>query len=187
MFGLGKYSDETIIQKIKSGDEKILIYLYKDYFKLIKNFILKNSGEEDQVDDILQETIIALWRNVQKPSFLLHSKFSTYVLAITKNIWFKELKKKSKLIRIDHSNQHSLKTNTPDPPIDQSIILQLVQEMDETCHKLLSYFYFDGMNNNTIAEKLNFANSNTVKSKKYQCFKKLQQQVLKHYVKEDLL
>ena len=112
MFGLGKYSDETIIQKIKSGDEKILIYLYKDYFKLIKNFILKNSGEEDQVDDILQETIIALWRNVQKPSFLLHSKFSTYVLAITKNIWFKELKKKSKLIRIDHSNQHSLKTNT---------------------------------------------------------------------------
>ena len=36
-----------------------------------------------------------------------------------------------------------------------------------------------------IAEKMGFANTDTVKSKKYQCFKKLQSMVKDNYSKED--
>ena len=63
----------------------------------------------------------------------------------------------------------------------------MVNEMDETCKKLLSYFYFDGYSTRMIADKLNFANADTVKSKKYQCFKKLQASVLAKYNKADLI
>jgi DNA-binding NarL/FixJ family response regulator len=59
--------------------------------------------------------------------------------------------------------------------------------MDETCRRLLSYFYFNGLSNAVIAEKLNYANTDTVKSKKYQCFKKLQTAVTSRYSKEDLI
>ena len=71
--------------------------------------------------------------------------------------------------------------------MDQSIIRELVDEMDATCSKLLSFFYFDGFSTKLIAEKLGFANANTVKSKKYQCFKKLQSTVIAKYSKEELL
>jgi DNA-directed RNA polymerase specialized sigma24 family protein len=71
--------------------------------------------------------------------------------------------------------------------MDQSIIRQLVQDMGKPCGQLLAYFYFDGFSTKVIAEKLGYANADTVKSKKYQCFKKLQGTVLATYHKEELL
>ena len=54
----GKISDEYIVEQIKSGDEKILLHLYKEYHSLIRSFILKNGGNNDNIDDIVQDTII---------------------------------------------------------------------------------------------------------------------------------
>lgn len=167
----------------------MLVHLYKDHYTMIRNFVLKNNGNEDAVEDILQESVIAVWRNVHKTEFLLQSKLSTYVMAIAKNLWFKELRKQSKFKYVDESESQNM-TQQSEPMnlnMDQHIIVQMVQEMDETCRRLLSYFYFDGFDNQLIAEKLGFANTNSVKSKKYQCFKKLQARVLENYKKEDLL
>ena len=172
MFGINKLTDHSVLERMKQGDEQMLVHLYKQHHTMVKNFVLKNSGDENVVDDILQDTVIAVWKNVHKPDFMLQSKLSTYILAIAKNLWFKDLNTPSEEMNLN---------------MDQSLIVQMVEEMDETCRKLLSYFYFDGFNNVLIAEKLGFANANTVKSKKYQCFKKLQASVVEKYKKEDLL
>ena len=108
-------------------------------------------------------------------------------MSIAKNLWYKELKKKIKFKVVDEANKLHEASEEMSLNMDQSVIVEIVQEMDETCRKLLTYFYFDGFNNKVIARKLNFANTDTVKSKKYQCFKKLQATVLKSYKKEDLL
>lgn len=187
MLGIGKIADHTVLDRIKQGDEHVLRYLYKNHYTMVKNFILKNNGEEDAVDDILQDTIIAVWKNVNKPTFLLQVKLSTYIMAIAKNLWYKELKKKIKFKKVDETNKLHEGSEEMNLNMDKSVIVGIVQEMDETCRKLLSYFYFDGYNNVLIAEKLNFANTDTVKSKKYQCFKKLQATVLLSYTKEDLI
>lgn len=187
MFSFGKISDEYIVERIKSGDEEILIHLYKEYHSLIKSFVLKNGGDDKNIDDIVQDTIISLWKNVRKPTFLLHSKLSTYVIAIAKNKWFKELKRRNRFRRVDTTHSRTLKSPNTSINLDHAIIIKIVQEMDDTCRRLLAYFYFDGFSNKSIAKKLNFANTNTVKSKKYQCFKKLQATVLKQYQKDDFI
>ena len=92
MFGIGKVADHIVIERIEQGDEQMLKYLYKNHLRMVKNFVLKNSGAEDAVDDILQDTVIAVWRNVNKPNFLLQVKLSTYIMSIAKNLWYKELK-----------------------------------------------------------------------------------------------
>jgi RNA polymerase sigma factor (sigma-70 family) len=131
--------------------------------------------------------VIAVWKNVNKKEFLLQSKLSTYIMAIAKNLWFKELKKKTRFKLVDESDKNLESSEVQKQNFDESIIVQLVKEMDDTCRKLLSYFYFDELENKVIAEKLGFANTDTVKSKKYQCFKKLQSKVLENYRKEDFL
>ena len=187
MLGLNRLSDHRVIERIKQGDERVLVNLYKDHYTMIRNFILKNNGDEGVVEDILQESVVAVWRNVHKKEFVLQAKLSTYVMAIAKNLWFKELKKKSRFKLVDESQQEKLSGVMAESNLDQHIIVDMVRNMDETCRKLLSYFYFDGYNNKLIAEKLGFSNTNSVKSKKYQCFKKLQLAVLENYNKEDLL
>ena len=187
MFGISKLADHTVLERIKKGDEKMLVYLYNTHYTMVKSFIMKNSGDENVVDDVLQESVIAVWQNVNKSEFLLQSKLSTYVMAIAKNLWFKELKKRTKFKLVDETNHLDLGSEEMSLDLDQSIIRQLVRDMDETCEKLLAYFYFDGFSTKVIAEKLGFANADTVKSKKYQCFKKLQGTVLDSYHKDELL
>ncbi len=187
MFGLGASGDQRTLDRIKQGDESVLVDLYKKHYAMVRNFILKNNGDEDVVDDIMQDTVIAVWKNANQPTFLLQAKLSTYIMAIAKNLWFKELKKRSKFKLVDETNHLNAGSELQPNKMDSGIMAQMIEEMDETCRKLLSYFYFDGFSTQIIAEKLNFANTDTVKSKKYQCFKKLQTSVLAKYSKADFI
>jgi RNA polymerase sigma factor (sigma-70 family) len=181
-----RFSDSQLVDEIKSGNEEALVVMYKSYYAMVKNFILKNNGSEDEVEDVLQDSLIAIWRNVNKKDFSLTVKMSTYLMAIVKNLWFKQLKKKTRFTVVDESLQEKITADDISTDhLDQSIIHQLVAELVETCKKLLSYFYFDGLENKIIAEKMGFANTDTVKSKKYQCFKRLQAAVTSQYNKED--
>lgn len=187
MFGIGKSPDHIVLERLQEGDEQVLVYLQTQHYRMIRTFVLKNNGDDDAVNDVMQDTMIAVWKNASKTDFLLRSKLSTYIMAIAKNLWFKELKKRSRFKVVDETN--SLFGGSEEMPMnmDQSIIRHLIEDMDSTCKKLLSHFYFDGLSTQIIAEKMGFANANSVKSKKYQCFKKIQAEVLSKYNKEDLI
>jgi len=187
MFGIGFNSDSDLVNEIKRGNEKALVTLYKQNLGTIKKFVLNNSGNIDEAKDVLQETLIAVWQNVAKPDFLLNVKLSTYVFAIAKNQWYKQLKKKTRFKVVDVSVTENFKADEAPMMYDTKIVTDYVNKLDETCKRLLMYFYFDGLDMNTIAEQMGFANSDTVKSKKYQCFKKLESSVKQHFGKDDFI
>ena len=181
-----RFSDTQLVEEIQAGNEEALVSMHKSYYVMVKSFILKNNGSEDEVDDVLQDSLIAIWRNVNKPGFTLTVKMSTYLMAIVKNLWFKQLKKKNRFTIVDESLQEKITADDISTDhLDHRVIHKLVAELDETCKRLLSYFYFDGLENKVIAEKMGFANTDTVKSKKYQCFKRLQTAVTDQYSKDD--
>ena len=60
----------------------------------VRSYILKNSGNNDDIDDVLQDACIAIWEKINNNSLVLNSKLSTFVFAIAKNIWLKKLNKK---------------------------------------------------------------------------------------------
>ncbi len=49
------------------------------------------------------------------------------------------------------------------------------------------FYYFDGLSMQDIADKLGFANTNTAKTKKYKCKKKLDELVKSRYTESDFL
>ena len=188
MFGIGFNSDNDIVNEIKRGNEKALVTLYKQNLNAIKKFVLNNSGTIDEAQDVMQETLIAVWQNVAKPEFLLNVKLSTYVFSIAKNQWYKQLKKKTRFKVVDVAITENIRADeAPMLMYDTKIVSDYVNKLDETCRRLLMYFYFDGLDMNTIAEQMGFANSDTVKSKKYQCFKKLETSVKEHFGKDDFI
>ena len=52
---------------------------------------------------------------------------------------------------------------------------------------ITGYGYFDELSMQDIAEKMNFANADTAKTKKYKCKKELDEYVKKHYKITDFL
>ncbi len=155
---------------------------------MVKNYVIKNNGAQEDAEDLLQDSLIVLWQNVRKPEFELTSKPSTYIMAIVKNMWLKKLSKNSRMAgeELIKPENHSEITN-PGQQMDMQKLTEALDEVGDTCREVLTMFYFDGYDMNSIAEALNFANSDTAKAKKYQCFKKLEEILKKRYAITDFL
>jgi RNA polymerase sigma factor (sigma-70 family) len=102
--------------------------------------------------------------------------------SICLNQWRKELDRRSRLTN-EEVDGEEYQTHERDEKM--KIVRQCIEELGDVCKEVLSYYYFDGLNMQDIAEKMNFANTNTAKTKKYKCKKKLDQLIKKRYTTED--
>ena len=187
--------DNEILNRIESGDESALEYLYKKYYRMMVKMIIRNSGTEDEAKDIYQEALIVFWQNVTKGKFVLTSKISTYLYSICQNLWRKELERKGRFSNeeIDLYTKKvgvelkSTKILDIDRKEKTAIINQCIQQLGETCRKILTYYYFDQFSMKKIAEMMGFANADTAKTKKYKCKKQLDKIVKSKYTASDFL
>ena len=182
-------SDAEVLANIRGGDKDMLVYLYARNRNSIRNLLRKNSGNDHDAEDILQEAVIVLWQQAGKPDFNLTSKLDTYIYAIARNLWLKQLRKRKNMVN-EAEMVYDEKADHKDPFSDNDsgvILVKYVKMLSESCRDVLSLFYFDRLEMEEIALRLNFANADTVKAKKYQCKKKLEELIKRDFVKEDLL
>jgi RNA polymerase sigma factor (sigma-70 family) len=177
-------NEKEIFERICSGDESALDVLYKKYYRMMVKLVMTNSGTEEEAKDIYQEALIVFWQKSISGNLILTSKISTYLYSICLNLWRKELDRKKRLSR-EEKDTPQFQDHESDERI--RIINKCVSEMGETCRKVLTFYYFDGMSMAEIAERLGFANTNTAKTKKYKCKKKLDEIVRSKYSESDFL
>ena len=176
--------DHEVLARISKGDEEALDYLYKRYYRMMTRIVLNNSGSEDEAKDIYQEALIVFWQKAVTGNLVLTSKISTFLYSICLNLWRKELDRKN---RLSHEEKDGVEHMEYEAKERQMLIRNCIEELGDTCQKILTYYYFDGMNMNEIAEKLNFANTDTAKTKKYKCKKRLDQLIKTKFSSKDFL
>ncbi|MCX6350551.1 MAG: sigma-70 family RNA polymerase sigma factor [Bacteroidetes bacterium] len=187
MFNKISLSDEAIIESIRSGNQKMLVLLYKRNYPIIRGHILKNSGFEADVEDVLQETLVALWQKLSDKNFTLTAKLDTFIFAIAKNHWLTNLHKKR--FTVLHDGSIEIK-DTISVGVNEEMLSKLavyMKQLSEVCRNILHFYYFDDLSMEDIAQRMNFANADTVKTKKYQCKKKLEEMVKQHHSLQDFL
>jgi len=176
--------DREILEKVSQGDEKALEYLYKKHYKMMTRLVINNNGTEDEAKDIYQEALVAFWQKAIGGNLVLTSKISTYLYSVCLNLWRKELDRKG---RFAESDKEELTFQEFEKKERVRIIQECIAELGDTCRKILTYHYFDGMSMTDIAKKLNLANTDTAKTKKYKCKKKLDLLVKRKYSSSDFL
>jgi len=176
--------DNVILEKISKGDEKALDYLYQKYYKMMTHLVLKNNGTEQEAKDIYQDALIVFWQKVISNQLVLTSKISTYLYSICLNLWRKELERKSKL---SHEQKDEALYIDQETDERSRIIRECIGQLGDTCKKILMYYYFDDMSMQDIADKLGMANTETVKTKKYKCKKRLDSLIKAKYSESDFL
>ena len=175
-------SDDKIIKAIKEGDESALDVLYKKHFRMMAKLIIRNNGTEEAAKDIFQDALIIFWQKISSNELVLTSKISTYLYSVCQNLWRKELVRKGR-----ETNEEVDAPEEVDYEREERVraIRDCVNQMGDTCKKVLSLYYFDGLSMNDIADKLGFANSNTAKTKKYKCKQELDRIVKKRFKETD--
>lgn len=171
--------DREFIQRIKANDRTVLGELFMKYQRMISVYVLKNGGDKNDAEDIIQETIIVMWQKVNSDSLQLTVKLGTYLLAIAKNKWMAELRKRRKISpqdiseNISNGNPSSLDDLVNEEKIEY--VRKALEMLQPICKKLLLLYYFEEKNMKEIAKILNLANADVAKSKKYQCKKNLEE------------
>lgn len=188
MSGTESGTEQEILSRLQSGDQEALVELYRSNFAMVKSHVLKNNGVVEDAEDLLQEALVVLWQNVRKPDFELTVRISTYIMAVCKNLWLKQLSKTGRMMgeELIQPQMHS-ENPVEGRAMDLRKIHEALDQLGDTCRNLLIMFYFDGYDMDAIARQMNFNNSDTAKAKKYQCFKKLEEIVKKRYSMSDFL
>ena len=89
-----KYSEEELIQLLKSADQSAFSYLYDHYSGALYGVIFKIIGERALAEDILQEAFVKIWSNFSSYDSSKGRLF-TWMLNITRNLTIDTLRSKS--------------------------------------------------------------------------------------------
>ena len=88
------YTDEQLIARFQSGDERAYIELVNRYRDRLINFVFPFLGDFEQAEDVVQETMLKLYE--KKHYYREIAKFSTWIYTIARNLANTELRKKKR-------------------------------------------------------------------------------------------
>ena len=88
------YSDEQLIGRFQSGDQRAYVELVNRYKDRLLNFVFQFLGDSEQAEDVVQDTMLRLYE--KKHYYKEVAKFSTWIYTIARNLANTELRKRKR-------------------------------------------------------------------------------------------
>ncbi len=166
------------VRALLDGDDRYIRRLYENYYPMVLQMVLTNSGTVDDAAELYQRSFIALYENVRAGRFAGESRLKTYLYAIARRLWLKELNQRG---RFAGELQEEQVVDLSDQEADaleereQAFIRmgETLVELGEPCATLLTRFYLESWTTTQIAREMGYANTDTVKTIKYKCLRRL--------------
>ena len=162
-----KISDSKIIEGIRLQDDSILNWLYDNYFSAVKNHVLRNSGSQEDVSDVFQDSIIVLYKQITEENLNLTTDLKGYFFGIARNIWSAHLRKNQRNTELEIDIPDEDPDDNGDPLLER-VVSRAFQKLKPDQQLVLSLFS-DGHSYEEIAVKLNLKNEMYARRKKYLC------------------
>lgn len=147
--------EQHIVLLLKERDEKAISLLYDHYADTLYGVALKVVKDEDLAQDVLQESLIKVWKKSESydPS---KAKLFTWLFRITRNTAIDKLRsinnKADKEIQIEVSNVFKL-GNTDYQP-EHIDVKDHVNTLEEKYQVVLDALFFQGMTQQEASEAL---------------------------------
>ncbi len=171
-------TDKEVVLGILNNSEQVLDKLYKGYFPMVLQFILKNNGDENDAKDIYQEGIIILYNKIKSGDFELTSKLKTYIYSVCRRLWLKRLSQLSKqagnvadfedVLIVEEDIEAHERTEFEFEKMKLSL-----DQLGEPCNTIIQDFYIKGLSMQEICEKFGYTNTDNAKTQKYKCLQRL--------------
>lgn len=182
-----EYSSQELLNGIQRNDTIVLQYIYKNFYSKINFFIKKNSGDEDDANDVFQEAIIIIYRKLKANDLVLDCTFETYLYSICRFLWLKQLEKRKlekEKIKDNHEYNDDIYDDGLEKVADLNERYRLYQKhfanLGKDCQKVLQ-LYFDKVPLKNIAQIMGFKSEKYAKKRKFKC-----KEYLIKSVKQDL-
>jgi RNA polymerase sigma factor (sigma-70 family) len=181
----GNFSDDELIGSLQTGKgrDEAIRFIYKNYFDSLSWFVLNNQGSIQDAEDIFQEVVVNFISLVEMNKFRGESSIKTFLFSLNRFSWLNELKRRGRASTRELNYEKGNDQYQDDvsklvierESADQ--VLNLVDQLGETCKKILLLFYYENMSMKNILEQLDYENEQVVRNKKYKCLKQLEKMI----------
>jgi RNA polymerase sigma factor (sigma-70 family) len=163
-----------ILERIRKGDSKAFREIYVEFFGMVRYMIVNNSGTEDEAKDVFQEAMVLLYEKSNADDFMLTSSLKTWIYAVCRNKWLKQLEKKKKNYRFaDFEKFDIVEDMKEEGSAEHDVLRTSMSKLGVGCRKILLLFYYFKKSMEEIAIELNYTNADNAKAQKYKCIQKL--------------
>ncbi|MBI5858590.1 MAG: sigma-70 family RNA polymerase sigma factor [Sphingobacteriales bacterium] len=195
MEAIRNFPDSELVANLRSGqrmDDSVKA-IYRSHFDSLSWYVLNNSGSREDAEDVFQEVVVNFIDLVQKDKFRGESTVKTFLFSLNRHIWLNELKRRGRALAREEKfekGQERIEADTGHVIADREArkqVMKVVEELGETCKKILLLFYYENLSMKDILETLHYENEQVVRNKKYKCLKQLEQMFNeKPYLKQTL-
>ena len=176
-----QYTDEQIIEGIFQNDRKVMDYIYDRFYGKVEGFIMGRGGNPEHIKDVFQEALMVIIQKVRNEGLNLTCTFSTYLLAVCKNIWMHDMRK-SKILLVEDSKLDSVPVEDEVDWDQQKKFLDLYfhhfNQLSEDCQKLLR-LHFGKVSLAEIQQIFGYSSEHYTSDRKYRCKQSLYNRIRK--------
>ncbi len=166
------YTAEAIIEGLKASDYNVYEFVYRKYFSDVKFFVIKNSGTDEDAQDVFQEALILIYTRLKDEHLDLSCAFNTYLYSVCRFLWLRHLEQQ-------HMKTEGLSDNHAfvelEAEVEEQFVEQLqfrlyqkhFQSLNKVCQEILRLF-LKKVPLKEIANQFNYTDS-YLKKMKYEC------------------
>lgn len=161
-----QFEEKKWIRAAIEGDEKAYKFLIDNNYKMVERFARQIGAPPQEVQDIVQEVFIRVFRFLPKYTY---GKFSTWLYSITYNVtkdyFRKQQRENRKMDRMaDQGKNHFYYEENWDLSEDAALLHEAIQILDVKYRVPIVLFYFQELSIKDIAKVMNIGES-TVKTR----------------------
>lgn len=159
-------NEEKLIQLCKKGDTKAQYRLYKLYSKAMYNIALRMTGKKQTAEDVLQDSFIRAFTDIQKLKNEL--AFGGWLKRIVINRCIDEIRKRKNIFSYTESIEglHFEIADDEEETTNPEIVHRLIKKLPDGARVILVLHAIEGYKHAEISEKLGISES-TAKTQFY--------------------
>ena len=173
-----KFTRENF-EKLKTGDKDSFDLLYQDHYLILYRTALLILGNKEDAEDALQESFIAIYKNIASLSD--YNKLKPWIFSILKNSCYTRYRKRKREFPdefvLEKADSNSISKEEDDFLLSNEVEAALLN-LKEKEREVLVLFYY---NDFSIEEIVKICNSftGTIKSRLYRARKNLKKELIK--------
>jgi RNA polymerase sigma factor (sigma-70 family) len=154
---LNVYIHAPLIEECREGNSKAQFRLYNQYSKAMFNLACRILNNREDAEDILQETFVECFRNLD--SFRFESTFGAWLKKILINKCINQIKKKKIDLTLCDELPSDVYEDENEQPYDTTKIFKGIEMLPDGYRVILTLYLLEGYDHSEISQILGISES----------------------------